>query len=43
MVVKVKVEVMADWKFSRIQSEEEKRVWKYGEAARNMFLEGGGS
>ena len=31
-------DVMADWKCSRILALSAKRVWKYGAAARNMFL-----
>ena len=37
--VTVETEMMADWKWVRSHSEEEKRDWKYGAAARNMFLE----
>lgn len=31
-------DVMADWKCSRMLALSAKRVWKYGAAARNMFL-----
>lgn len=34
----VDTESSADWKLVRIQSSDWKRRWKYGPAARNMFL-----
>lgn len=34
----VETERMPDWKLRRRLSLEEKRRWKYGAAARNMFL-----
>jgi len=39
-LVTVETERMADWELSSIHSLELSRFWKYGAAARNMFLRG---
>ncbi len=37
-LVTEEMDVSADWKCARIHWSEENRYWKYGAAARNMFL-----